>query len=143
MKPIEYENLHYLNKPYTDKYKSSLEDVLQRGWFILGKNVQEFEQSFATYHGWGNFIGIASGLYALELPLIAYDFPEGSEVIVPSNSYIATINAIINTGHVPVFVEPVISTYNIDPARIEEKFLPKQKRSSLCICMECHVIWTQ
>lgn len=127
MKSIEYENLHYLNKPFAEEYKAAFDNVLERGWFILGKSVQDFEQSFAAYLGWGKFLGVASGLDALELPLVAYNFPEGSEVIVPSNSYIATINAIINTGHIPVFVEPDISSYNIDPGRIEEKISSKTK----------------
>jgi dTDP-4-amino-4,6-dideoxygalactose transaminase len=127
MKTIEYENLHFLNKPFFDEYKKSFNEVLERGWFILGKNVEVFEQQFAAYLGCGKFLGVASGLDALELPLIAFGFPENSEIIVPSNTYIATINAIINTGHVPVFVEPDIKTYNIDPGRIEEKISPKTK----------------
>src|ERR1043165_887701 len=127
MKPIEYENLHFLNEPFSEEYRKSFEDVLKRGWFILGKNVETFEQSFAAYLGWGKFLGVASGLNALELPLIAFDFPEGSEIIVPSNTYIATINAIINAGHVPVFVEPDIHTYNIDHTKIEEKISAKTK----------------
>ncbi len=127
MKPIEYENLHFLNKPFFDEYKKSFDEVLQSGWFILGKNVDEFERAFADYLGCGKFLGVASGLDALELPLIAFDFPEGSEIIVPSNTYIATINAIINTAHVPVFVEPDLKTYNIDPEKIEEKITSKTK----------------
>jgi dTDP-4-amino-4,6-dideoxygalactose transaminase len=127
MKPIEYENLHLLNKPFFEEYKKSFEAVLQSGWFILGKHVESFEQEFSAYLRWGKFLGVASGLDALELPLIAFDFPEGSEIIVPSNTYIATINAIINTGHTPVFVEPDIRTYNIDPEKIEEKISPRTK----------------
>ncbi len=127
MKPVEYENLHLLNQPFFEEYRSSFEEVLKRGWFILGKGVETFEESFAAYLGWGKFLGVASGLDALELPLIAFDFPEGSEVIVPSNTYIATINAIINTGHVPVFAEPDIKTYNIDPEKIEEKITSRTR----------------
>ena len=127
MKTIDYENLNKLNQPFFDEYKISFEQTLQSGWFILGKNVEAFEQSFAGYLGWGKFLGVASGLDALELPLIAFDFPANSEIIVPSNTYIATINAIIKAGHIPVFVEPDISTYNIDPLKIEEKISSKTK----------------
>ena len=127
MKNIDYENLYHLNKPYLEQYKQSFSEVLNSGWFILGKKVEAFEKEFAAYLKAPEFIGLASGLDALELPLIAMDFPEPSEVIVPSNTYIATINAIINTGHTPVFVEPDMLTYNIDPKKIEEKITSKTK----------------
>jgi len=127
MKNIDYENLYHLNKPYLEQYKQSFSEVLDSGWFILGKKVEAFEKEFAAYLKAPEFIGLASGLDALELPLIAMDFPEPSEVIVPSNTYIATINAIINTGHTPVFVEPDMLTYNIDPKKIEEKITSKTK----------------
>ena len=125
--PIEYENLHRLNKPYMEAYKESFADVLERGWFILGKNVETFEREFAEYLGAKYFIGLASGLDALEIPLKCADFEPLSEVIVPSNTYIATINAVLNSGHIPVFVEPDITTYNIDPKRIEEKITSRTR----------------
>lgn len=127
MRNIDYENLHYLNRPFLEGYKKSFADVLQSGWFILGKNVEKFEREFADYLGCRFFIGVASGLDALEIPLKAYDFPAGSEVIVPSNTYIATVNAVLNSGHIPVFVEPNIHTYNIDPQKIEAKITPKTR----------------
>ena len=127
MRPIDYENLYKLNQPFIEEYKKSFDEVLQSGWFILGKQVEAFEQSFANYLGWGRFLGLASGLDALEMPLSAFDFPANSEIIVPSNTYIATVNAIIKAGHIPVFVEPDIRTYNIDPAKIEEKISSKTK----------------
>ena len=125
--PIEYENLHRLNKPYMEAYKESFADVLERGWFILGKNVETFEREFAEYLGVKHFIGLASGLDALEIPLKCADFEPLSEVIVPSNTYIATINAVLNSGHIPVYVEPDINTYNIDPKRIEEKITSRTR----------------
>jgi len=127
MKTIDYENLYQLNKPFFDNYKSSFDEVLESGWFILGKKVEAFEKEFAQYLITPEFIGVASGLDALELPLIAFDFQEPSEIIVPSNTYIATINAIINTGHIPVFVEPDIDTYNIDPKKIQEKITSRTR----------------
>jgi dTDP-4-amino-4,6-dideoxygalactose transaminase len=126
-KTIDYENLYKLNKPFTEGYKESFAEALERGWFILGKNVEAFENAFAEYLGVKHFIGCASGLDALEIPLKCFDFEPQSEIIVPSNTYIATVNAIINCGHIPVFVEPDLNTYNIDNQRIREKITPKTR----------------
>ncbi len=125
--PVDYENLHKLNQPFCEDYKAAFAETLDRGWFILGKNVEKFEQDFAQYLGVKYFLGVASGLDALEIPLKCWDFEPQSEIIVPSNTYIATINAIINCGHIPVFVEPNINTYNIDIQRIEEKITPRTR----------------
>ncbi len=127
MNNIDYENLKGLNAPFREEYIKKYTEILDKGWFILGSEVEQFEKEFAEYLGVPYFLGLASGLDALELPLKAFDFEPGSEVIVPSNTYIATINAILNTGHKPVFVEPDINTYNINPARIEEKINSKTK----------------
>ena len=124
---VEYENLGKLNAPFMDAYRKAFDGVLESGWFILGKGVAAFEQEFAEYLGIKHFIGLASGLDALEIPLKCMDFEPRSEVIVPSNTYIATINAIINAGHIPVFVEPNLNTYNIDVQRIEEKITPRTR----------------
>ena len=127
MRQIEYENLHLLNRPFFEDYRASFDDILERGWFILGKNVENFERQFAEFLGVKHVIGVASGLDALEIPLKCWDFEPGSEIIVPSNTYIATVNAIINCGHIPIFVEPNLETYNIDCQRIEEKITPKTR----------------
>lgn len=124
---VEYENLKKLNAPFMDDYRKAFDGVLESGWFILGKGVAAFEEEFAAYLGVKHFIGLASGLDALEIPLKCMDFAPQSEVIVPSNTYIATINAIINSGHIPVFVEPDIHSYNIDVQRIEEKITPRTR----------------
>jgi dTDP-4-amino-4,6-dideoxygalactose transaminase len=118
---IEYENLGKLNQPFVEAYKGMFEKTLTSGWYILGKNVSTFEQEFARYTGSKYCIGVASGLDALTLALRCFDFPVGSEVIVPSNTYIATILSIVQNGLKPVLVEPDIHTYNIDPTKIEEK----------------------
>jgi dTDP-4-amino-4,6-dideoxygalactose transaminase len=118
---IEYENLFLLNEPFLESYKESFSDSLNKGWFILGNKVSTFETEFAAYCGSKYGAGLASGLDALVLALKYFDFPEGSEVIVPSNTYIATILAIYNNGLIPALVEPDINTYNIDPSKIEEK----------------------
>jgi dTDP-4-amino-4,6-dideoxygalactose transaminase len=124
---IAYEDLFQLNKPFLKSYKESFSDSLDKGWFILGNKVTEFETEFAAYCGSKYAAGLASGLDALVLALKYFEFPEGSEVIVPSNTYIATILAIYNNGLVPVLVEPDINTYNIDPSKIEEKIGSKTK----------------
>lgn len=124
---IEYENLFLLNEPFMESYKESFSDSLDKGWFILGNKVSTFETEFAAYCGSKYGAGLASGLDALVLALKYFDFPEGSEVIVPSNTYIATILAIYNNGLVPVLVEPDMSTYNIDPLKIEEKITSRTK----------------
>lgn len=127
MKVIDYENLQLLNKPFFEEYKKAFSDTLDSGWFILGNKVKQFEGEFASYLQSPKVLGVASGLDALELPLIALNLPEPSEIIVPSNTYIATINAIINTGHKPIFVDADAQTYNIDVSKIEEKINAKTK----------------
>jgi dTDP-4-amino-4,6-dideoxygalactose transaminase len=122
---IEYENLKELNAPFMEEFKIGFSQVLESGWFILGRNVESFEEEFSRYVGIKHCIGLASGLDALELSLSCYDFPAGSEVIVPSNTYIATILAIVNAGLEPVLVEPDLRTYNIDPALIKKSITTK------------------
>lgn len=117
---IEYENLRKANEQFFLKYKDSFNEFLEKGWFILGNNVSEFEKEFAIYNNVKFSIGVASGLDALILAIDAFGFPKGSEIIVPSNTYIATILAIIRNGFKPVLVEPDIRTYNINPHKIEE-----------------------
>jgi dTDP-4-amino-4,6-dideoxygalactose transaminase len=116
---IEYENLHKLNLPFFSDYRRKTDVVLESGWFILGKEVSQFEEQFASYCGSKYCIGLANGLDALTLALKAFDFKPGSEVLVPSNTYIATILAILNCQLKPVLVEPDIATYNIDPEKLE------------------------
>jgi len=117
---IEYENLFKSNQLFHEAYRRTFDDVLRSGWFILGSQVEEFEKEFAAYIGTKHCAGVASGLDALTISLLALDLPERSEIIVPSNTYIATILSIVHAGHTPVLVEPDIRTYNIDPQRIEE-----------------------
>lgn len=124
---IEYENLYLLNAPFFDEYKESLTTTLNSGRFILGSQVKSFEDSFASYCGVKGCAGVASGLDALILALRSFGFPRGSEVIVPSNTYIATILAVYHSGLVPVLAEPNLYTYNIDPGQIEERITSKTR----------------
>lgn len=118
---IEYENLRLLNASFEEEYKKAYLDFIDSGWYILGKQVESFESEFAKYLELSHFVGVASGLDAIELSLQACNLRKGAEVIVPSNTYIATILAVVKLGLKPVLVAPDIRTYNIDPLKIEEK----------------------
>lgn len=124
---IEYENLKKLNEPFFPELTAALDRVVNRGWYILGEEVSSFEKEFASYLGAKHVIGVASGLDALVLSLKMFDFPADAEVIVSSNTYIATVLAIIQAGCKPVLVEPDLETYNINPARIEAAITNKTK----------------
>lgn len=124
---IEYESLGKLNQPFFDDYIAAFNKTLKSGWYVLGNNVLAFEQEFAAYTGSEFCIGVASGLDALSLALRCFDFPPQSEIIVPSNTYIATILSIVHNGLKPILVEPDINTYNIDTTKIEEKISPNTR----------------
>ena len=124
---IEYENLKKVNEKLFDKYKDSFNKFIKSGWYVLGKQVSKFEKEFGEFCNANYCVGVASGLDALVLAIDAFDFPEGSEIIVPSNTYIATILAIVRNGFKPVLVEPNIATYNIDSSKIEEKITKNTK----------------
>lgn len=117
---IEYENLGRLNQVFFDEYQDTFRDFLDSGWYILGKKVKQFEEEYARYCQTSFCAGVANGLDAITISLNALQLEPGSEVIVPSNTYIATILGILHNGFVPVLVEPDIRTYNIDPLKIEE-----------------------
>lgn len=122
---ILYEDLKKVNSSLITTYIIKLEQELGKGWYILGENVTKFEDSFATYNSVRNCIGVANGLDAITLGLKVFDFKENSEVIVPSNTYIATILSIINCGLKPVLVEPSYNDFLIDVNLIEEKITNK------------------
>ena len=94
--------------------------VMESGWYILGQEVEAFEDEFAAYCGAKHCVGVGNGLDALILILRSYEIGLDSEVIVPANTYIATWLAVSYTGAVPVPVEPDLQTYNLDPGRIED-----------------------
>lgn len=121
---IEYESLLNSNKQFMKAYLNAFQNVLESGWYILGNKVKTFENEFAIFCGTKHCIGVASGLDALILAMKVYNFPEGSEIIVPSNTYIATILSIVHCNLKPVLVEPELETYNINPSLIEEHITP-------------------
>lgn len=129
---IEYENLGKLNESFFLEYQEAFKKTLEGGWYILGKEVERFENSYAEFCGTAHCVGLANGLDALSLALKAFNFPANSEVIVPSNTYIATILAIVQNGLKPVLVEPDIATYNLDADKIEEK-ITKNTRAIMVV----------
>ena len=119
-----------LNAAYLElapEINAAVTRALASGWYILGSEVEAFEQEFANYCGAKHCVGVGNGLDALVLALRALEVGTGDEVIVPSNTYIATWLAVSQCGAVPVAVEPHPETFNIDPARIEEKVTPRTK----------------
>ena len=124
---IPFLDLKRINNSHQDAIRAATERVLQSGWYILGQEVGAFEQAFAQYCQSRHCIGVANGLEALTLVLNAWNFAPGSEVIVPSNAYIASVLSITQAGLVPVFVEPDPTTYLLDPTRIETVISPRTK----------------
>jgi dTDP-4-amino-4,6-dideoxygalactose transaminase len=124
---IEYENLGRANKLFFEEYKAAFNEVLESGWYILGDKVKQFETEFASYCNTPYCIGVANGLDALNLSLRAFEFENGSEVIVPSNTYIATILSVVENNLQPILVEPDITTYNINPSLIEQAITSKTR----------------
>ena len=107
--------------------EASILASLRSGWYIGGQDVEAFEGEFSSYTETQHCVGVANGLDALHLALRAMDIGLGDEVIVPSNTYIATWLAVSQCGAVPVPVEPLDSTYNIDPAKIEAAITPRTR----------------
>lgn len=119
-----------VKSPYVElqpKLDAAYERVMHSGWYILGEECSKFETAFAEYCGARHCIGVANGLDALHLILCGYGIGEGAEVIVPSNTYIATWLAVDYAGAKPVPVEPDPDTYNLDPNRIEAAITPRTK----------------
>lgn len=124
---IPFLDLKNINLRQRRDFNDALDRVLDSGWLILGKETEAFEREFAEHTGVRHAVGVANGLEAMHLVLRAWEVGPGDEVIVPSNTYIATWLAVTQVGATPVPVEPVEFTYNIDPARIEAAITPRTK----------------
>lgn len=128
---IPFLDLKKINAQYQVELKEACARVIDSGWYVLGKEVTEFEKEFSAYCGTEQCVGVANGLDALVLILRAYIemgvMQKGDEVIVPSNTYIASILAISENGLTPVLVEPDINTFNLDPKLIEQAITEKTK----------------
>jgi dTDP-4-amino-4,6-dideoxygalactose transaminase len=114
-----------------DELEAAATRVIRSGWYVLGQEVQAFETEFAVYVGAKHCIGVANGLDALILSIEALQLPRGSEVLVASNTYIATVLAIVRAGHKPVLVEPELETFNMNPARLADALTPKTR--AICV----------
>jgi dTDP-4-amino-4,6-dideoxygalactose transaminase len=128
---IPFLNLKEINSQYREELIEACTKVIDSGWYIQGNECSEFEKEFAQYCGTKYAVGVANGLDALILIIRAYKEMEimndGDEIIVPSNTYIASILAISQNNLVPVLVEPDLDTYLIDPFKIKEKITSKTK----------------
>lgn len=128
---IKFLDLQKINLRYEADFQQKLSDVLQSGWFILGDEVKKFESSFAAYCGTEFCIGVGNGLDALILIFKAHinlgNLNPGDEVIVPANTYIASIIAILEAGLVPVLVEPSNDSFNLDPQKVKLEITDRTK----------------
>lgn len=128
---IKFLDLYNINQLHKAELRAAFDRVLESGWYIMGEELKQFESDFANYCGTDYAIGVANGLDALILIIRAYKelglFKDGDEILVPSNTYIASILAISANNMVPVLVEPILETYNIDASALEEKITPRTK----------------
>ena len=128
---IKFLDLQQINAPYEAAFEAKLKLVSAKGWYILGDEVKAFEADFSNYCGTKHCIGVGNGLDALVLIFRAYielgQLNKGDEVIVPANTYIASILAILQADLVPVLVEPDVDTFNISPDLIIANLSPKTK----------------
>ncbi len=131
---IDFLSLKQVNAPHRTAIQAALTRVLDSGWYVLGAEVEAFEREFAAYCGTTHCIAVANGLDALHLILRGYGIGPGDEVIVPSNTFIATWLAVTQAGATPVPVDPDEHTHNIDPQRIEAAITPRT-----CAIMPVHL----
>ena len=128
---IKFLDLQKVNAQHADQLKKVAAEVIDSGWYLLGDQVKRFEQGLEAFQEGGNAIAVANGLDALRLIFKAYKelriLQDGDEVIVPANTYIASVLAITDNNLVPVLIEPDLSTYNLDLNLIESKITSKTK----------------
>ncbi len=124
---VPYFDIKAAHAPIAADLRAAFDRVLDSGWFIMGKELSSFEAAFAQFSGVKHCIGVANGLDALQLILRAYDIGPGDEVIVPSNTFIATWLAVSFVGATVVPVEPNSHTYNLDPTLVEKAITPKTR----------------
>lgn len=143
---IKFLDLQKINEQYSTELKQAAAEVIDSGWYLLGEKVKQFETHLANFIGVKHAIGVANGLDALRLILKAYIelgiMQEGDEVIVPANTYIATILAITDNRLKPVLVEPDIQTYNLDISLIEKHITPRS-RAIMVVHLYGRVCWSE
>lgn len=124
---IPFVSFEATNATVKSQVLQSFEQFFDGGWYVLGERVRQFEREYAAYNEVSHCVGLSNGLDALHIGLKALGTGKGDEVIVPSNTYIASALAVSYVGATPVFAEPNISTYNIDPLSIEAAITPATK----------------
>ncbi|KPK41027.1 MAG: aminotransferase [Phycisphaerae bacterium SG8_4] len=124
---IKFLDLKAVNERHAEDFRAAFNRVLDSGWYLLGEELANFESEFASYCRTKHAVGVGSGFDALILTIRAYGFGRGDEIIVPSNTYIASVLAITACGAEPVFVEPDPRTYLIDATGIEQKLTERTK----------------
>jgi dTDP-4-amino-4,6-dideoxygalactose transaminase len=128
---IKFLDLQKINAQYEQELKEAANRIIDSGWYLMGKELETFEQNYASFCGSKYALGVANGLDALRLIFKAYIelgvMKKGDEVIVPANTYIASVLAISDNDLIPVFVEPNIHTYNLDSTKIEAALTTKTK----------------
>lgn len=128
---IEYESLARSNAGFVSDLEEAASRVIRSGWYVLGQEVAAFETEFAQYVGARHCVGVANGLDALILSIEALGLEPDSEILVASNTYIATILAIVRAGHRPVLVEPELETFNIDASLLEQALTARTR--AVCV----------
>jgi dTDP-4-amino-4,6-dideoxygalactose transaminase len=142
---IKFLDLQKVNLAHQQEIEKRMLKTFRSGWYLLGDEVKFFETNLSKFIGCKNAIGVANGLDALRLIFRAYIemgiMQQGDEVIVPANTYIASILAISDNGLTPVLIEPNINTYNIDIDKIEEQITPKTK-AILIVHLYGRAVWS-
>lgn len=124
---IPFLDVKLINSRFTPELESALKALLDSGWFVLGEQCRSFEEAFREYIGAEHCVGCANGLDALRLSIKALGLGANDEIIVPANTYIASILAVSDNACTPIFVEPSLHTFNIDVERIESAITPRTK----------------
>lgn len=131
MNKIDFLDLKNINQKYEQELKDAFDRVLNSGWYIMGQELTHFEEMYAKYCGVKYCVGVANGLDALILVIRAWKemgkLNEGDEIIVPANTYIASVLAVTENGLIPIFVEPDAASFNLDPDKIEQAITKKTK----------------
>lgn len=143
---IKFLDIQRITESFGQELYQAIDRVIKRGWFLLGEEVDSFEKEYADYIGTKHCIGVANGLDALKLIFKAYiemgSMKEGDEVIVPANTYIASILAISDNRLKPVLVEPDINTYNLDISKIEQYITPRT-RAIMVVHLYGQACWSE
>lgn len=142
---IKFLDLQKINKQYADELKRIVSEVIDSGWYLLGERVKSFERSLATYLGVNNGVGVSNGLDSLRLIFRAYIemglMKPGDEVIVPANTYIATLLSVSDNGLKPILVEPDLNNYNID-LNLIEAHITKKTKAILVVHLYGKICWS-